>query len=477
MEFIIQLFQFHLPGPIPNPYLKEKQQTNNEDSESSSLLINHNDDFMISSSSLSSSSSIQHFDEVSINHYNRKIVKEYDIETTYDHFYLNVYRKENICLIASYFSIGFTMAFISTPMSYYLVHDINASSTQLGVLGTLIGLPWSFKIFYGLLSDVVPIYGYRRKSYFIIGWLIFVIANLSLACLSKPNINQCIIGGFSSMFGILLADVCTDTMCVERAKLESEKTKGSLQSTGYTTRALGGLFGAILGALVYNKDTWGWGLTISQVFTVNIFIPLICIFPTFYNLVELSPIELDFNLKAQLNEVWKTLQLKAVWLPMSYVYLYNVLQIPNSAWGNYLVTGLHFTDFDLGLLGISGSLMTWLGLIVYKRYFFETGWRNIYIFTTVLGVIFSLLQLVLIYRYNIRMGLPDVVFALGDSTLAAFVGSIQFLPTCIMYVSLCPDGSEGTTYALLTTISNLAGTVSSDFGSWCTKIWNVSNES
>lgn len=82
------------------------------------------------------------------------------------------------------------------------------------------------------------------------------------------------------------------------------------------------------------------------------------------------------------------------------------------------------------------------------------------------------------------------------SYLGTFVTAIQFMPTCIMYVVLCPDGSEGTTYALLTTMryigvvnfvcilkemnymifcSNLASTVASDIASWMTKIWNVSN--
>lgn len=41
---------------------------------------------------------------------------------------------------------------------------------------------------------------------------------------------------------------------------------------------------------------------------------------------------------------------------------------------------------------------------------------------------------------------------------------------------LCPDGSEGVTYALLTTISNLAGAVASDIASAMTLIWNVDNE-
>ena len=36
------------------------------------------------------------------------------------------------------------------------------------VLSGIIGLPWSFKIFYGLLSDNVPIYGSKRKNYCVI---------------------------------------------------------------------------------------------------------------------------------------------------------------------------------------------------------------------------------------------------------------------------------------------------------------------
>lgn len=41
---------------------------------------------------------------------------------------------------------------------------------------------------------------------------------------------------------------------------------------------------------------------------------------------------------------------------------------------------------------------------------------------------------------------------------------------------LCPEGSEGVTYALLTTISNLANAVGGDIGSAMTLIWAVDNE-
>ena len=41
---------------------------------------------------------------------------------------------------------------------------------------------------------------------------------------------------------------------------------------------------------------------------------------------------------------------------------------------------------------------------------------------------------------------------------------------------LCPEGSEGVTYALLSTMPNLAGTVAQDIASYLTLYFNVGNE-
>lgn len=44
-----------------------------------------------------------------------------------------------------------------------------------------------------------------------------------------------------------------------------------------------------------------------------------------------------------------------------------------------------------------------------------------------------------------------------------------------MYLGLCPAGSEGTTYAMLTTFSNLAGSLAFDISTALTSIWDVSS--
>jgi hypothetical protein len=45
----------------------------------------------------------------------------------------------------------------------------------------------------------------------------------------------------------------------------------------------------------------------------------------------------------------------------------------------------------------------------------------------------------------------------SDLSFADFIAGIQFLPTTIMMVHLCPSGSEGASYAMFTTVNNSAG--------------------
>ena len=80
-------------------------------------------------------------------------------------------------------------------------------------------------------------------------------------------------------------------------------------------------------------------------------------------------------------------------------------------------------------------------------------------------------------RVNISWGIPDIWFSLGDTSIVYFISAINAMPTNIMFMMLCPEGSEGVTYALLTTVANLASTVSGDIGSGLTTLFDVSNDS
>ena len=52
----------------------------------------------------------------------------------------------------------------------------------------------------------------------------------------------------------------------------------------------------------------------------------------------------------------------------------------------------------------------------------------------------------------------------GDDVIVAYISGIQFLPVCIMYMRLCPDGAEGASYSMLTTFGNVALVCGSNLG-------------
>jgi hypothetical protein len=124
-------------------------------------------------------------------------------------------------------------------------------------------------------------------------------------------------------------------------------------------------------------------------------------------------------------------------LTQTQVYLYNLLQVGNAAWREFLKTVLGFTANQLNTILICAYVLLYLGILAYKYYFIRWSWRAVYIATTLLNGVFSFLQILLIK--GITFGLSPFLFALGDDAMAELIAGIQFLPTTIMMVHLCPS--------------------------------------
>nr|CCA20006.1 transmembrane protein putative [Albugo laibachii Nc14]CCA23281.1 transmembrane protein putative [Albugo laibachii Nc14] len=88
--------------------------------------------------------------------------------------------------------------------------------------------PTSFSFFYGLISDILPIYEYRRKSYMILGALLSIFALIGLVILSsvanmhterKQQLSPILyfyIGLITlTVTGTLISKVATDAQIIE----------------------------------------------------------------------------------------------------------------------------------------------------------------------------------------------------------------------------------------------------------------------
>src|SRR3984957_11659822 len=57
---------------------------------------------------------------------------------------------------------------IAQPLNYYLKTAQGWTPVQIAAFVSLFNLPWIIKPLYGLISDFVPLFGYRRKSYLVL---------------------------------------------------------------------------------------------------------------------------------------------------------------------------------------------------------------------------------------------------------------------------------------------------------------------
>src|SRR3984957_18165885 len=64
--------------------------------------------------------------------------------------------------------VGQIGGLISQPLTYYLKQALSWTPVQVTAFITIFNLPWVIKPLYGLVSDFVPLFGYRRKSYLIV---------------------------------------------------------------------------------------------------------------------------------------------------------------------------------------------------------------------------------------------------------------------------------------------------------------------
>ncbi len=124
------------------------------------------------------------------------------------------------------------------------------SVEQIGQFSALLMLPWSIKPLYGLVSDFLPLGGYRRKSYLMLtsGLSAAALFGLSAMTLSVGDVSLLLALLMVPAVGIAFGDVAIDGLMIENG--QARGWTGQLQSmqwTGmYAAAALTGIVGGYL---------------------------------------------------------------------------------------------------------------------------------------------------------------------------------------------------------------------------------------
>lgn len=115
-----------------------------------------------------------------------------------------------------YFSQG--MWYLPNQVITVFFKDQGYTPSQVASFFLLSSIPWFIKPIYGLISDFVPLFGRRRKSYFLLTCTLAVLSGICLA-LTPGQTFWWMAALFTIMgFGLAFTDVLTDALMVESGR-------------------------------------------------------------------------------------------------------------------------------------------------------------------------------------------------------------------------------------------------------------------
>ncbi|KAK7280110.1 hypothetical protein RJT34_25172 [Clitoria ternatea] len=387
---------------------------------------------------------------------------------------------DNVAVAMVYFVQG-VLGLARLAVNFYLKDDLHLDPAEAAVISGLSALPWLVKPLYGFISDSVPLFGYRRRSYLVLSGLLGALSWSLMATFvdSKYNAAFCILLGSLS---VAFSDVVVDSMVVERARGESQSTSGSLQSLCWGSSAFGGIVSSYFsGSLL---DTYG----VRFVFGVTALLPLITSVVAVLvkeqpmlgtargqNLLFVRPEFLESS-KQNIIQLWDSVRQPSVFLPTLFIFLWQATPQSDSAMFYFTTNSLGFTPEFLGRVKLVTSIASLLGVGLYNGFLKNVSLRKIFLATTVLGSTLGMTQVFLVTGLNRKFGISDEWFAIGDSLILTVLSQASFMPVLVLAAKLCPEGMEATLFATLMSVSNGGSVVGGLIGAGLTQLFGITKD-
>lgn len=115
-------------------------------------------------------------------------------------------------------------------------------------------------------------------------------------------------------------------------------------------------------------------------------------------------------------------------------------------WSAFVVEGTNrkFASVQefIGFIYSIGSIGSLLGVLLYQIALKDYPFRSILLWGQVLSSLAGMLDLALVTRLNLKMGIPDYFFAVIDNSISQMVGRLQWLPLLVLCSKLCPPVSK-----------------------------------
>lgn len=430
----------------------------------------------------------------------------------------------------SYLIISITFGISSLSdlaVQFFLKDVINLGPAELAQIMSMVMIPWFLKPFFGLITDLLPVCGYRRKFYIIFLGIIDFLCMMSMSFIEK-SLTAFVLLLFIHNVCISFQTVLGEAIVVELTKLSKEedkinglgesKTKQTSKAKNYVAyfffaKNLGVLFSSIFkGVLVKH-------FKLHTVFFMCSFISLLFVISGFIlvkfikaedtdknknniSTNEVSNVNDTIGLLGQASKVEASkttdtnannisnlnqnnttppssdescpavffgfLFQKHIIIPIVFIIFFMGTPNYSDALFYYMTEELKFDSIFLGIISLFATIANLLGIVAYRYYFKSKTFRQIVVYGSIISFIVSFSSYLLVIRYNIKIGIPDFLYICCVNIFSTLVNEVVSMPLLSLAAVLSPKDLEGTAYAVFMSAINFGVILSGLLGSFVT---------
>ncbi len=346
-----------------------------------------------------------------------------------------------------YFAQG-TWYLPNLSITFLLKEKMGLSAGQTAAFFSITVIPWLIKPAYGLISDFVPLFGRRRKSYFLLTTALAAAMGYLLSMLGAYTYWKLAI--FFTLMGLGLAftDVLTDALMVENGqRLGLTGPFQAVQWAGISVASI--LVGVGGGWLAQHAP-------LSATFMISTLFPVISFAMAFWCIRE-PRVEAG---ERRFRETWLAIRgaigSRNLWIVAGFIFFYNFSPSFGPALVYYSTDVLHFSKMFLGGLDSLSYASGIGGAALYFAFSKSFPFRRLIHFAIGAGVIATLAYL----------GYAGQVSAVALALAFGGVGMIIQLIFLDLAAKACPKQAEGTFFALLMSVYNGGVQLSQIAGGW-----------
>jgi predicted MFS family arabinose efflux permease len=345
-------------------------------------------------------------------------------------------RRLGLLFAIVYFSQG--MVYLPDQVLAIVLKERGLTAGQLAAFNWIITVPWFIKPVYGLLSDFVPLWGTRRRSYFLLSTTLASAAALAVVWVPPQAYAGLVIAVTLLWLGVGFTDVLTDALMVERGRPLG--LTAAFQSVQWAALSAASVLVGVAGGYLAEQRA------LAAAFVLVACFPVVSLVMAAVTVREpRRPLDVE-GLAETGRAIRRALGQRELWLVAGFIFLVFGSPSFGPAFFYYQTDQLGFSQSLIGALASLGAAAGIGGALAYAP---------------------------LARRFSLRRCLVGVLGASAVSTLAyllyqgprsavaiTLLGGALAMAAQVALLDLaaraCPPRAEATFFALLMSVSNLA---------------------